>query len=181
MSADNDLNCTPAPASTEAAVDPGKTLHIRQDKGSPAGRKLAISLLLLAPIVGIVLFLAFRQGGSDAAAASTGAVVEGEGTAQGSSDAIEATEAIPPQCQAETVDPVVKWYCEEMHPAFVQNKADHARIDRLEAEVKRLKEEGAGPSGAPTWMVLLLIAIGLVTVFNTVQILSKKEKPPGNS
>ena len=167
MSADDDMRFVSAPAPT--VPDESKTPTMMIDRGSSGFSKtmLVIGGLILVLIASVVL--AFHKLSPDGAAAATAATVTVDEEASGDGAAAAKADA-PAECAGEIADPQLRWYCTEFLPFAKKAAADHDRIDRLEAE-------GKG-SGAPLGLWLIVIATGILTVVNTLMILSKRTKPP---
>lgn len=173
----------PAPTTDERSV---KTEIIDRSDGGPKAWKLIAGILLFFLIAGSALYVGLnrtRDGGTASVATEVAAVGDGSGAvaneaAEGSDAVTTATGDTPKECVGEIVDDNLRWYCSQFLPFAKKAAADHARIDRLEAKIKEL--ENTGGSGVPLALWVVVIAFGLLSVYNTVQILSKKDAPPPN-
>ena len=165
MSADPDIVCSPAPAAKPSA---GETMVIdRAAPGSPM-TKYILAILFLALVAGAIAFLAMRGGGS--APTSVGTVTVGSGSSENVATAT-GTDDTPAECLGD-VDINRRWYCQHFLPFAKKASADHDRLDRLEAQ-------GAGSgNGVPYAVWIVLAAIGILTVYNTMKIHSRREEPP---
>lgn len=142
------------PPKNEAAE---KTLNIRVDRKRKA-TTLVIAIVTFALLAGVIVAVGLNSRDSDASPVS-GAVAEGIGS--GSAEvATGDPAATATDCPNPDADPFVDWFCKQIQPAFKVNAADHARIDRLEAE---------GRGGVPLALWVIVSAIGLLTVYNTVE------------
>lgn len=166
MSDDNDIICEPAPVAAPPE-EPAKTMIINRDGGGAMKIALIAIGLVLALIAGVTYAVMHRSGGAASAEVTTGggSAAETVATATGSGDA-------PAECAGDlSGDAQQRWNCTEWFPFVTKVAADHDRLDRLEAKKER--------SGVPTGLWLLVIGIGLLTVYNTVRIHSKPaDKPP---
>ncbi len=172
-----EIHCVPAaPPAPPAAPGPddsaAKTMIV--DRGGKSKMTLVVGLLAFFLLAGIVTAVAVKRGfaidaGTAATAAETAAPEEPD-------DAAPAAPAgsMPAECVGDIADPQLRWYCTEFLPFAQKASADHDRIDRLETERKN------DAPGVPMGLWIVVIAIGVLTAFNTVKILSsgKEEKPP---
>jgi len=168
----------PAPTTDERSV---KTEIIDRSEGGPKTWKLVAGILIFFLIAGSALYAGLNHTRDGAVATEVAALGDGSGevateAAEGSDAVTTATGDTPKECAGEIADDNLRWYCSQFLPFAKKAAADHVRIDRLEAKVKEL--ESAGGSGVPLALWVVLIAFGLLTVYNTVQILSKKDAAP---
>ena len=171
----------PAPTVDERSV---KTEIIDRSEGGPKAWKLVAGILLFFLIAGSALYAGLnRSNDGGAASVSTEVAAVGDGSGEVATEAAEGSGAVstaagdtPKECAGEIADDNLRWYCSQFLPFAKKAAADHGRIDRLEAKVKEL--ENAGGSGVPLALWVVVIAFGLLTVYNTVQILSKKDATP---
>jgi len=177
MSADLDFHCSKAPAPTpdERSIKTERILHDEvPDTGRGKGWYVFGAFVALAIVAGVV-FTLVKNGSGNAASISTSteAVTEGQGS---SADVATATPTgSPPQeCVGEITDKYLSYYCNHLLPMAKVGAADHARIDRLEEASKD------GAPGAPLALWVVVIFIGVLTVYNTVRSHSKRDdRPPG--
>ena len=147
-----DFHPHPAPPKKE---DAEKTLNIRVDR-KRKGLTLFIVVLAFVLVAGIIAAVALDKldGGGKSAATS---VAVADGPAAGSADVAKAAE----DCPNPDGDEFVDWFCKQIQPAFKVNAADHARIDRLEAE-----RQGGGTD---TLLWVIVLGVGVLTVYNTIE------------
>lgn len=171
MNPDNDLHCAPAsdaPAN-EASV---KTEIIDRGGRSSSKTKAVIGLLIFALLAGTALAVAFKRSGGGAASTSVGTAT-GE---KPSEDVAKATNAdvTPAECVGDLVDAQRKWYCEDFLPFAKKAAADHDRLDRLEAAGKE-----SGSPEAPLALWIVVICVGVLTVYNIVRTHARTTPPTG--
>ena len=174
MSADPDIICAPAPAPAPSHQESAAKTEIidRANRGTSKA-KIIGGVLLFALLAGaVVAFAATRSGGS-AASASAEVVTGGEEPAEVVATATDSGEA-PAECAGDVADPQLRWYCTQFLPFAKKASADHDRLDRLEAAGR-----SAGNSGVPLALWLVVIGIGILTMYNTVKVHSSPgDKPP---
>jgi hypothetical protein len=155
-----------APPAPNPDPNPEETLHIRKE-GTSKTFKVIAGILAFALLAGVVVAVAASRGlGGASASAETATVTEGS---DGSVATATGSGAQHQACVGEIADPQTRWYCQEFLPFADKAVADHHRIDRLEAA-------GKG-SGTPTALWILVICIGLLTVYNTVKIHTRASPP----
>lgn len=174
MMADSDIHCAPAPE--PAAQPPSERAgNIEHKGGSPKKLKsIFVSVLLLMALLAVVTFVImtkYADGAATAASIPTMAATLPQRAAETVASAT-VPDGMPAECAGDIADSQLRWYCQDFLPFAQKAVADHGRIDRLEAA-------GRG-SGAPLGLWLLVIGIGILTVVNTLMILSKtRSKPSG--
>ena len=179
MSADIDFHCSkaPTPIPDERSVKTVKIVHEEFGNGpagSGKGWYVLGAFLALAIVAGVVFTLVKNGSGSAATiSASTEIVAEGSGSSENAATATQ-TDSPPKECVGEITDKYLSYYCSYLLPFAKHVAKDHERIDRLEAASKD------GTPGVPLALWVVVIFIGVLTVYNTVKIHSTKdERPPG--
>lgn len=164
-----------APPLVEApppADDPSAKTESIDRSGSGNGVKFAIGVVLLALIAGIAFAVIKDRFGASSAGASVSADADEAGA---SAPDTGLSAEIAKTCSGDlSADENLKWYCGSVVPFVQKARADHLRIDRLEAE---LKKRGGG-NGIPISLWIILAAIGVLTVYNTVNARRQPPKAP---
>ena len=177
MSADPDIICAPAPAPAPAHQESAaKTMIIdRAEIGMSKLKVFAVVLLFALAAGAAVTFVAMRVRGAPASVSATSETVTGgEEPAEAVAPAKDSGEA-PAECVGEIADPQLRWYCTQFLPFAKKASADHDRLDRLEAAGRN-----SGNSGVPLGLWLVVIGIGLLTVYNTVKVHSSPRGKPSD-
>lgn len=152
-----DFHPHPAEPPKDEAAE--KTLNIRVERERKT-RRIVTAVLALALVAGISVAVLLKKLGGGADPISSPIAGSVSGAAGSANEAATGIANAAATCPNPDDDPIVAWYCQQVKPAFEKAAADHARIDRLEAE---------GRGGVPFALWVIVAAIGVLTVYNTVE------------